>query len=88
MLTGIGQHCGDFRRPGAAVFAEPSHVVQRADVAALKQQRAPSPICARKKFLSAVMRAAFQRLRASRPLGRYPYQGLIAGRLGTALVAR
>jgi bacterioferritin-associated ferredoxin len=38
MRTGIGQHCGDCRRLGAAAFAEPSQVVQRAIVTVLKQQ--------------------------------------------------
>jgi hypothetical protein len=87
MLTGIGQHYGDFCRLGAAAFAEPSHVVQRADVAALKQQRAPSPICARKKLLAAMMRATLQRLRVIRG-SLVILTRLDPTRLGTAPVAR
>jgi len=83
MQTGIGQHCGDCRRSGAAAFAEPSHVVQRAVVAALKQQRASTPICRAQKIRLAAMNG-----RRRTGSGRSNRMVAIATALGTALVAR
>jgi hypothetical protein len=82
MRTGIGQHCGNCRRRGAAAFAEPSHVVQRAIVTALKQQCASTPICCEKNTFGGGARVALRRLRG------VDRMVAIATTLGTVLVAR